>query len=276
MATHRNGPFVDTAPNMERPTSSKAAVPPSDRANIPPVPYINSYATYLSPNEKEVHPALWTSRSNTSMHSKYESSVSARSHNISRPFQTSTAAHPGTRAETPMRAPTFQTHHAYIPPAPRTQPNLPSFVETARANKPTIVPGPKTEPNLPSFVLPPNASRPTYATPGPALRTQPANLGKVPVTPADSGYGSAIGPSSFDWASSVHTAPRSTTTGSSVNINCYTAPQGTSHSCCCCCEHRKHPGRLARWKSAVKKFFKPKSDRDSGVEQIEISHWTEQ
>lgn len=275
METHCNGLFLaDAAPIMERPNSSKAKVLPPERSHIAPVPYMESYSTYLSPSDRDVRPALWTSRSNASMDSKTEPDTSAWSHSFSPPFPASTATKAEGGAQKPWKAPVFQSHPAYIPPAPRTEPNLPSFVDTARANKPSIVPGPKTEPNLPTFVLPPNAGRLTYTTPGTALRTQQAISGKAPVTPADSAYGSITTPSSFDWGNSIHAAPRSITTGSSVNINCYAGPPANIHSCCC--ERPKHPGRLARWKLAVKEFFHRKTDDDSDIEHIETSHWTEQ
>lgn len=257
---------------MDRGGSSKAHPPTLEKVSMARAPYMNSYPDYLSSNEKELRPALWTSQSGSSTRAKAATGGAMSKSNISGPIPSSPMPLMDARPDTP-RAPVIPSRPVFIPLAPRTEPNLPSFVDQRKAQKPTIPAAPRTEPNLPSFVNPPMAARAQYLSPGSTLPSHPARTVKVPVTPADSAVGSfgrdTIS-SGQDAASEV--IQRSTTGTSSVNVNCYAPPQ-PSHTCCCCCNRHKRPSRMTRWKSAVRGIFHRVSEDD--VEHIKTSHWTD-
>lgn len=270
-----NNALTQSSINMEQASSHKAKAPSSDPIDLARAPYMDTYPKYLSSSEREVRPALWASKSDRNLHSTTGfngPNLKLRDH---QPQSTSPDTHALDRLEIPPKAPILRAQPVFIPPAPRTEPNLPSFVNPRKAHDTLGIPAaPKTEPNLPSFVNRPNNGRPQYISPGSSLRALPTTSTRPPVTPADSAVGSLGTTSSFDWASSIHTIPRSATTASSVNINCYAAPP-TNHACCCCCKQHKGPSRISRWKSAIKGLFHRDSQDESDLEHIETSHWTD-
>ena len=235
---------------------------------------MDSYPDYLSANEREIQPALWTSQSGSSKRSMNATNGTLSKRCISGPIPSSPMPLMNAQPEVP-RAPVIPSRPVFIPAGPRTEPNLPSFVDQRNARKLTIPAAPRTEPNLPSFVNLPATGRPQYLAPGPALPAHPASLVKAPVKPADSAYGSfgddRSNPSHNNTSDMIQ---RSTPGTSSVNINCYAAPQ-PSHTCCCCCNRHKRPSRMTRWKSALKGLFHRTSEDESDVEHVETSHWTD-
>lgn len=234
---------------------------------------MDSYPDYLSASERELRPALWTSRTAKATPSKATTDRNISKRSISGPLPSSPVPLTETRPETP-RAPMVPTRPVFIPSAPRTEPNLPSFVDQRKRQQPAIPPAPKTEPYVPSFVNAPTPGRPQYMSPGHSLRRQPTTLGKTPVTPADSAIGSFGATTNVGWENASYTVQRSTPGTSSVNINCY-APPPTTHTCCCHCERHKKPSRMVRWKSALKRLFHRDAEEESDVEHIETSHWTD-
>lgn len=125
--------FSASSDAMSAQYATSTPLPPWETREVAQVPFMDPGSPPLSKAERQALPSLWATRSSTNSSSRprLDTGVSAASSAYGSPSSPQQSTDPWSKVATPLTAippPAPYESPVYIPPAPKTAPQLPPFV----------------------------------------------------------------------------------------------------------------------------------------------------